>query len=60
MVVRAQDKSGKKFELKAGGLLARVIQHEYDHLEGIVFTDKAIPQSYMSRNEYLDKFRKKK
>ncbi len=58
VVIRAQDEKGRTFKLKADHLLARVVQHEYDHLEGIVFTDKADPRSYMSRNEYLGKFRK--
>lgn len=35
------DKTGKPFKLKAWGLLARVIQHEVDHLEGKLFIDKA-------------------
>ncbi|MFH1030727.1 MAG: peptide deformylase [bacterium] len=30
---------GKKVKIKAAGLLARVLQHEIDHLEGILFTD---------------------
>ena len=58
VIVKAQDKNGDTLKIKASNLLARVIQHEYDHIEGIVFTDKANPQSYMSRNEYLNKFRK--
>lgn len=40
VVVRARDKEGKAFTLEAEGLLARVIQHEYDHLEGRLFTDR--------------------
>lgn len=35
------DESGKKHTRGASGLFARVIQHELDHLEGILFTDKA-------------------
>ncbi len=58
VIVKAQDQNGDTFKIKAGNLLARVIQHEYDHIEGRVFTDKANHQSYMSRNEYLNKFRK--
>ena len=58
IIVQAQDREGNKFELKASNLLARVIQHEVDHINGIVFTDKADPKTYMSRNEYLDKFKK--
>jgi peptide deformylase len=57
--IEALDRSGKKFKLKAENLLARVIQHEMDHLNGIVFSDKADTQTYMSRNEYL-KLRAKK
>jgi peptide deformylase len=33
--------SGKKVKIKAWGLLARVFQHELDHLDGVLFTDKA-------------------
>lgn len=35
------DKNGKKLKIKAWGMLARVFQHEVDHLNGIVFIDKA-------------------
>ncbi len=40
--VSAYDENGKKFTLGAKGLLAQVIQHEIDHLEGILFIDRAI------------------
>lgn len=39
VVVSAYDTDGKEFTLKASGYLARVIQHEYDHLNGKVFID---------------------
>lgn len=35
------DKNGKKIKIKAWGLLARIFQHEVDHLNGILFIDKA-------------------
>jgi peptide deformylase len=35
------NRKGKKDKIKASGLLARVIQHEIDHLDGILFIDKA-------------------
>lgn len=60
LVIQAFDKHGKKFELKANGLLARIIQHEMDHLNGIVFTDKADISTLMSRSEYLKMRAKKK
>lgn len=40
ITVEAIDRYGKKFKLKTGGVLARVIQHEKDHLEGILIIDK--------------------
>lgn len=42
VTVRYQDIHGKKKIKKAGGLLARCIQHETDHLNGILFIEKAI------------------
>ena len=39
VVVRAQDASGKQFELEATDLLAVCIQHEMDHLMGVVFVE---------------------
>ncbi len=41
VVVRAQDRNGKQFRLKAFDWLARIIQHEIDHLGGVLMTDKA-------------------
>lgn len=38
--IEAYDEKGQKFELTTDGLLARVIQHEYDHMFGIEFTEK--------------------
>jgi peptide deformylase len=36
-----QDKNGRKIKIKAEGLIARVFQHETDHLNGVLFIDKA-------------------
>ena len=38
--VRAFDRDGKRVELRAGGFTARVIQHETDHLDGVLFFDR--------------------
>ena len=38
--VQAWDERGRAFTLEASGFLARVILHEYDHLEGILFVDR--------------------
>ena len=42
ITVKALDRNGKEFTLDADGLLAVCICHEYDHLDGILFVDKAI------------------
>jgi len=41
VTLRAQDETGKVFERGAGGLLAQIFQHETDHLDGILFTERA-------------------
>jgi len=41
--VKAQDRHGKPFELEADGLLAIAIQHEYDHLQGVLMIDHLGP-----------------
>ena len=42
--VQAMDEFGKKFTLEADGLLARIIQHENDHLDGIIYIDRGDPK----------------
>lgn len=37
------DENFKKHKETIGGIAARIIQHEYDHIEGILFTDKLSP-----------------
>jgi len=41
--VRALDRDGKPFELEAEGLLAVAIQHEFDHLQGVLMIDHMGP-----------------
>jgi peptide deformylase len=41
VTIRAFDQYGKAFERGAGGLLAHIFQHEVDHLNGVLFIDKA-------------------
>ncbi|MBA7556796.1 Peptide deformylase [subsurface metagenome] len=40
VTIQAWSDKGKPFSLDAGGLLGRVIQHELDHLNGILFVDR--------------------
>ena len=41
--VQAQDVDGNEFEAEYEGFLSRVIQHEYDHLEGVLLVDRMSP-----------------
>jgi peptide deformylase len=49
--VRARDAQGKELEVQASGLTARVIQHEMDHLDGVLMIDR------ISREERKDAMR---
>ena len=40
--VRGQNRHGKQVRLKAEGWLARIFQHEIDHLDGVLFPDRAV------------------
>ncbi len=40
VTVQAINEKGKTFVLEADGFLARIIQHEYDHLDGILYIDR--------------------
>lgn len=55
--VQAWNEKGRPFTLEAGGILARVILHEYDHLEGVLFIDRL---SEPKRNRLLNKYEKRK
>jgi peptide deformylase len=43
--VKALDKTGQPFAFRCGGLLARAVQHEWDHLHGILFIDRMDKQT---------------
>ena len=40
ITVSGQDTSGAPFELEASGLMARILQHEIDHLDGVLILDR--------------------
>ncbi len=42
--IQAWNEQEKPFTLEADGILARVIQHEFDHLNGVLFVDKVNPK----------------
>jgi peptide deformylase len=52
ITIEAFDKDGKKFQLRCDGLLARVILHEFDHLNGIEFTEKVHDYKNLMAKEF--------
>lgn len=50
--VRAQNRRGKPFVIEAKGFLARAIQHEIDHLHGILFTSKV--KGYLNEEDLVE------
>jgi peptide deformylase len=55
VVVRGLDGEGRKLTVRAEGLLARVLQHEADHLDGTLLLDKA---GFLSREFYKKRIKK--
>lgn len=55
ITIQAFDQNGKKFQLRCDGILARVIQHEYDHLSGIEFLEKVSDYKQMMTVDYYRK-----
>ena len=53
--VRALDREGKSFEIEAEGLLAKALQHEIDHLNGLLFVDRL---SLLKKNIFKRRHRK--
>lgn len=54
--LRAYDAEGNEYERGASGLLAQIFQHEVDHLDGILFVDKA-EKIWNKKDEEAKKFR---
>jgi peptide deformylase len=54
--VSGRDADGQPLEFDAEGFHARVIQHEHDHLDGIVFLDRMTDMSSLSFEEEWDRF----
>jgi len=57
IVVDAWSLDGEPIHLDLDGLLARVVQHEYDHLEGRLFTDRLPEAAALEVRRALDSFR---
>ncbi|OLS42054.1 peptide deformylase [Bacillus sp. MRMR6] len=49
VLIEAYDRKGQKYTLEAEGFLARAVQHEIDHLDGVLFTTKVL--RYLEEDE---------
>lgn len=59
VVVTGLNAAGRPVRIRAEGLLARVFQHEIDHLNGILFTERALPDTlhWISEEEEEERLR---
>lgn len=55
ITIEAYDVNFNKFQLRCDGLLARVIQHEYDHLFGIEFVEKIYDYKKVMNSDFYKK-----
>ncbi len=55
LIVRALDRQGREFEIDASGLLAIALQHEIDHLDGLLLIDRISP---IKREFFKKRFKK--
>jgi peptide deformylase len=55
--VKAQDLEGRQIEFEADGLLARAVQHEHDHLHGILFIDRMDKRQRKELEEEIEELR---
>ena len=55
--VKAQDLEGQLVEFEADGLLARAVQHEHDHLHGILFIDRMDKRQRQELEEEIESLR---
>lgn len=51
--VSAQDLDGKRFTINIHGFPARIFQHEFDHLQGVLFCDRWVPEGMEKHRDAL-------
>ena len=57
VLLRATNLDGERYELEAEGWLARILQHEYDHLDGVIYIDRLQGNDYKTAQKLLRKHR---
>ena len=50
------DENGLPQTWQPRGWAARIVQHEYDHLQGVLFTDRMVARSFMSDTEFRERY----
>ncbi len=55
VTVKAKDRNGKDFRITAEGLLAQALQHEIDHLDGMLYVDRMESLDKLKRSEPIRK-----
>ena len=56
ITVQAYNLQGEEIRTNLNGMLARVVQHEYDHLDGVLFVDRLSPTARAKVQPTLDEF----
>ncbi len=56
VTISGYDLSGQKIDLNADGLFARIVQHEADHLDGVLIIDRLTPTGRMAVKELIEEF----
>lgn len=56
ITVHAYNLQGEEIRASLNGMLARVVQHEYDHLDGVLFVDRMSPTARAKVQPTLDEF----
>ena len=57
--VHALDEGGKPLQIEAEGWYARILQHEFDHLNGTVYIDRMWSRSFSSLDQYNRRWKSK-
>ena len=54
VIARAQDINGRPIRIKAAGLLAQALEHEVDHLRGILYIDRLVSMEHLYKISVMD------
>lgn len=54
VVLKALDEAGEPYEIAAEGWLARIFQHEFDHLNGTLYADRLIEPYYSEARTVIE------